>query len=163
MNTVLESTPVWGQELVHFRGRHVTLSVTASTAVHINWYKSIWVRISYGTFWKMHIFRLQDLCSLYWVHPQWGLLFQPNASDAGVVHGPHVKKRCSGRNLEDTIHKRGFPGDSVVKNLPAMQKMQETWVWSLGQEDTLEESMATQSSILAWRIPHTEVPSGYSP
>ena len=43
MNTVLESTPVWGQELVHFKGRHVTLSDSASTAVHINWYKSIWV------------------------------------------------------------------------------------------------------------------------
>ena len=37
-----------------------------------------------------------------------------------------------------------------VKNLPAMQ---DTWVWSLGQEDPLEERMATQSSILAWRIP----------
>ena len=31
--------------------------------------------------------------------------------------------------------------------------MQETWVQSLGQEDPLEEGMATQSSILAWRIP----------
>ena len=39
------------------------------------------------------------------------------------------------------------------KNLPAMQ---ETWVQSLGQEDTLEEEMATHSSILAWRIPWTE-------
>ena len=32
------------------------------------------------------------------------------------------------------------------------------WVWSLGQEDPLEEGMATQSSILAWRIPWTEEP-----
>ena len=31
--------------------------------------------------------------------------------------------------------------------------MQETWVRSLGQEDPLEEGMATHSSILAWRIP----------
>ena len=38
----------------------------------------------------------------------------------------------------------------MVKNLPAMQ---ETWVQSLGWEDPLEESMATHSSILAWRIP----------
>ena len=38
----------------------------------------------------------------------------------------------------------------VKKNLPAMQ---ETWVRSLGWEDPLEESMATHSSILAWRIP----------
>ena len=41
----------------------------------------------------------------------------------------------------------------TVKNLPAMQ---ETWVPSLGQEDTLEEGMAIHSSILAWRVPWTE-------
>ena len=34
--------------------------------------------------------------------------------------------------------------------------MQETWVWSLGREDPLEEEMATHSSILAWEIPRTE-------
>ena len=44
----------------------------------------------------------------------------------------------------------GFPGDSAVKNLPAMQ---ETRVWSLGWDDPLEEGMATYSRILAWRIP----------
>ena len=44
----------------------------------------------------------------------------------------------------------------MVKN-PAMQ---ETWVWSLGWEDTLEESMTTHSSIFAWRIPWTEEPGG---
>ena len=42
-----------------------------------------------------------------------------------------------------------------VKNLPAIQ---ETQVYSLGQVDPLEEGMATQSSILAWRIPWTEEP-----
>ena len=36
----------------------------------------------------------------------------------------------------------------------------ETLVQSLGQEDPLEREMATQSSILAWRIPWTEKPSG---
>ena len=45
----------------------------------------------------------------------------------------------------------------TVKNPPAMQ---ETWVRSLGQEDPLEEEMATHSSILAWRIPWTEEPGG---
>ena len=44
-----------------------------------------------------------------------------------------------------------------LKRLPAMQ---ETWVWSLGQEDPLEKEMATYSSILAWRIPWTEEPGG---
>ena len=43
----------------------------------------------------------------------------------------------------------------MVKNPSAMQ---ETWVGSLGQEDPLEEGMATHSSILAWRIPWTEEP-----
>ena len=44
--------------------------------------------------------------------------------------------------------------------------MQETWVQSLGQEDPLEEGMATYFSILAWRIPWTEktiAVAGYSP
>ena len=43
----------------------------------------------------------------------------------------------------------GFPGGSVVKNLPAMQEPQELQVPSLGPEDPLEESMATHSSTLA--------------
>ena len=38
--------------------------------------------------------------------------------------------------------------------------MQDTQVRSLGQEDPLEEEMATHSSILAWRIPQTEEPVG---
>ena len=37
-----------------------------------------------------------------------------------------------------------------------MQEPQETWAQSLGQEDPLEEGMATHSSILVWRIPWTE-------
>ena len=38
--------------------------------------------------------------------------------------------------------------------------MQETWVWSLGQEDTLEKKMETHSGIPAWLIPWTEEPAG---
>ena len=41
-----------------------------------------------------------------------------------------------------------------------MQETKEMWVRSLGQEDTLEEGMATHSSIVAWRIPWTEEPGG---
>ena len=44
----------------------------------------------------------------------------------------------------------GFPAGSAVKNPPVRQEMQ---VRFLGQEDPLEEGMATHSSILAWRIP----------
>ena len=48
-------------------------------------------------------------------------------------------------------------GAQMVKSSPAMQK---TWVRFLGQEDPLEERMATHSSILARRIPWTGVPGG---
>ena len=48
----------------------------------------------------------------------------------------------------------------MVKNLPVRQ---ETWVQSLGWEDSLEEDMATHSSLLAWRIPWPEEPGSYSP
>ena len=41
-----------------------------------------------------------------------------------------------------------------------MQKMQDTWVLSLDQEDLLEKEMATPSSTLAWRTPWTEDPDG---
>ena len=56
-----------------------------------------------------------------------------------------------------------FPGASpvaqTVKNLLARL---ETWVRSLGKEDPLEKEMATDSGILAWRIPWAEEPGGYS-
>ena len=38
--------------------------------------------------------------------------------------------------------------------------MLETWVQSLGQEDTLKEEMATHSNIVAWKISRTEEPGG---
>ena len=52
---------------------------------------------------------------------------------------------------------RKAPSGSALKNLPAVQ---ETQVQSLGQEDPLEEEMATHSSILARKIPWTEEPGG---
>ena len=45
----------------------------------------------------------------------------------------------------------------TVKNPPAVW---ETWIQSLGWEDSLEEGMATHTSILAWKIPQTEEPGG---
>ena len=56
------------------------------------------------------------------------------------------------------LHKvEGFPHGLGVKNPPAMK---ETRVCSLGQEDPLEEEMATHSSVLAWKIAWTEEPRG---
>ena len=46
----------------------------------------------------------------------------------------------------------------LVKNPPAVQKMQKMQVQSLGWEDPLEKEMATHSSILAWETPWTEEP-----
>ena len=48
----------------------------------------------------------------------------------------------------------------VVQKLKHLPTKQETWVWSLGREDSLEKEMATHSSILAWRIPWSEEPGG---
>ena len=89
-------------------------------------------------------------------------------------------------NLNETPRKRGFPstylpvkgcgislevqGTSIafpmaqwVKNLPALQETQETWVQSLGWEDPTEKEMATYSRILAWKIPWTEEPGRLQP
>ena len=48
-------------------------------------------------------------------------------------------------------------GGSALKNPPAVQGLQ---VSSLGREDPLEEELAADSRILAWRIPWTEDPGG---
>ena len=47
----------------------------------------------------------------------------------------------------------------MMENPPTKQ---ETWVRPLAQEDPLEKEMTTHSSILAWKIPWTEEPEGYS-
>ena len=55
-------------------------------------------------------------------------------------------------------HLLGFPGGARGKEPACQFRRHKTWVPSLGQEDPLEEGMATHSSILAWRIPWTEKP-----
>ena len=52
-----------------------------------------------------------------------------------------------------------FPGDSVVKNPPAIQ---ETWVPSLGRDNLLEKEMTIHSSILTWKVSWREEPGGYN-
>ena len=54
----------------------------------------------------------------------------------------------------------GFRGGSAAKTAPAVQETQETQFRSLGQEDPLEEEMATHSSILSWKVKRSLV--GYS-
>ena len=59
----------------------------------------------------------------------------------------------------------GFPDGSVVKNLPAVQELQEMQVQSLSQEDPLEEGMATHSSpvFLSGESHGQRSLAGYSP
>ena len=47
-----------------------------------------------------------------------------------------------------------------VNNPSAVQETQDIQVWSLGQEDPLEEERAIHSGILAWKIPWREEPGG---
>ena len=54
----------------------------------------------------------------------------------------------------------GFSAGSAIKNMPAVQEMQETQIQFLGLEDPLEEGMATHSSVVAWQMPWTRNPGG---
>ena len=58
---------------------------------------------------------------------------------------------------EKYFQQQDFPVAQTVKNV---SEVQETRIWSLGQEDPLEKGIATHSSILAWRIPWAEKPGG---
>ena len=63
-----------------------------------------------------------------------------------------------GHKESDTIERltlRASQVALVVKNPPAVQETYEPQVQYLGQEDPLEEDVATHSSVLAWRIPWT--------
>ena len=70
----------------------------------------------------------------------------------GLQGGPHTKNGISALQRRE-----GFPGGLVVKNPPA-HAIRHKWIWSLDQEDPLEEGTGTHSSILVWRIPWTEEP-----
>ena len=61
--------------------------------------------------------------------------------------------------MEYCTYYRYIPNGAAVKNPPAVE-MEETHVRPLGQDDPLEEEMATHSNILAWEIPWTEEPGG---
>ena len=61
------------------------------------------------------------------------------------------------RDFLSSKYSKGFPGGSVVKNLPCLS-MQEMYIQSLGWKDSLEKEMATYSSIFVWKTPWTEEP-----
>ena len=93
------------------------------------------------------------------------IILQEGNSSSNWVHAriiliiPPLICQCFIKLMKDYIAilkwPRGFPGDSVVKNLPANAGDMGS---ILGQEDPLEKEMATHSSTLAWKIPWTEEP-----
>ena len=85
--------------------------------------------------WRKHcVFGVSIFCNVCPLEEQKGSIFIPHTS-----------------------HFEALFKELTLKHLPAMW---ETWVQSLGWVDSLEEEMATHSSILAWRIPWTEEPGG---
>ena len=80
---------------------------------------------------------------------------EPSKWSKSRAKGPERRLHlvCQRNTKEPAAVNRGFPGGSVVKNLPAKQ---ETWVRSLGWEGPLEKGMATHSSILGCQIPWAE-------
>ena len=79
--------------------------------------------------------------------------------DMGTIHGLRRLHKLKAPRFQN--HEKQISFDplvaQMVKKLPAMQ---ETQVPSQHQEDTLDKGMATDSSILAWRIPQTEETGG---
>ena len=73
--------------------------------------------------------------------------------DTGLI--PELGRSPGGGNINPLQYSWASQVAQTVKNLPAMQR---TKFQSLGWEDPLEEGLATQSSILAWRIPWREEP-----
>ena len=71
----------------------------------------------------------------------------------GVTQSRTGLKRLSSSSSSSSSSRASLAA-RMVNNLPAIQ---ETWVWSLSQEDPLVKGTATHSSILAWRIPWTAV------
>ena len=71
-----------------------------------------------------------------------------------------LDNRLLAQMKKTSVERTGFPDGSVGKECAWMQETQETQVQSLSREDPLKEQMAAHSSILAWKIPWTEEPSG---
>ena len=115
-----------------------------------------------------------DIFPEHWALPPLPLPQQPNKPQDTFLNSvqrppppvrlPWLLPSCL-RDLSCSVHAKdlitnncygsgGFPGGSVVKNLPATQDR------SLGREDPLEKKMATHSSMLPWEIPWTEEPGG---
>ena len=125
---------------------------------------------SFSQFWRLEV-RLGSRCEQGWFlwRPlslawRWPSFSASSHGCPSVCPGPnllflHGHSQIGLRPTRMTAFKlMGFSSGTVVKNPSALQETQETCVRCLGQEDPLEEEMATHSSTFAWRIPGTEEP-----
>ena len=92
----------------------------------------------------------------------WTKTLRPWPTRGGYWASRTVPRSRSAPSRSVTLNKGiGSDGASLVSQMvKSLPEMQETQVWSLGQEDPLEKGMATHCSILAWRVPWTEEPGG---
>ena len=103
----------------------------------------------------LFVFVLLPLCICYLYFSLAGKESTCNAGDPSSIPG---SGRSPGERISYPLqYSWAYLMIQKVKNLPAMR---ETWVQSLGWEGSLEVGMATQSRIIAWRIPWTEEPGG---
>jgi len=72
-------------------------------------------------------------------------------SERSVEYQRQQQQQLSDLWILDTVVWLGFPRSSAVRNLPAMQKTQETWIWSLSREDPLEKEMENPTDRGAWQ------------
>ena len=103
--------------------------------------------------WKALMPANSGCCPGFWVQTQ------PPLLSNGVTSGRTLRppgSAPSGVSRVTCMYAMAFPVAQLVKTLPAVQ---ETWVQSLGREDSPEKEMTTHSNILAWRIPWTEEPA----
>ena len=116
-----------------------------------------WTRLSDFTF-TFHFHALEKAMALHSSTLAWKI---PGMGEPGGL--PSMVLQRVGHDWSDLAEAAAFSQGlplRVVKNPPATQEAQKMWVRSLGREDPLEKGMATHSSILAWRIPWTEMPGG---
>ena len=104
--------------------------------------------------------------------PPLGDLHDPGIEDQGsnlcLLHWQVDSSPLSHQESPDVFYYRveqflDFPGGTSGKEPTCLFRRYKRWVRFLSREDPLKEGMATYSSILAWRIPWTEEPVGYSP
>ena len=74
------------------------------------------------------------------------------------MHKKYVGDKCGRKERVFDYRCIEFRASLVAQRVKCLPAMRETWVRSLGWEDTLEKEMATHSSTLAWKIPWMEEP-----